>query len=194
MYRQARTRLGSDSGWYEMTIIPANLDIFDTIEKVAKLKNKGVSDTAIGKQLGLQRKEVVNYYADYKTLLRNDSESHELAKDLLNVMIKQYDELIYDTHKLIEKIRGEQFDDKYANQEAKALGMIGDFIAKRLDLVQKAGLLEASDIGDEYAEMQEKTDLLIGILRSDLCTDCKMKVKDKLSIVTNKVESVVIYD
>lgn len=177
-----------------MSIMPVNMDHFATIEKVAELKHRGVSDTQIAKQLNLMRKEVISYYEDYKTLLRNDSDAHDRAMDLLNSMVVQYDELIAEYWTLVGKIRSETFDDKYAGQENKALAQIGDLIAKRLDAVQKAGLLEAGEIGSEYAEIEEKANLLISILRSDLCNDCRMRVKDKLAVATNQVEAVVVYD
>ena len=170
------------------------MNLFENIEKVAELKNQGVKDTQIGKILGLQRKEVIAYYEDYKTLLKNDSDAHDRAMDLLNVMVEQYDHLIGEYWSLIKKIRLETFDDKYAGQENKALSQIGDLIAKRLDAVQKAGLLEAGELGSEYADIEEKANLLISILRSDLCNDCRARVKDKLAVATNQVEAVVVYE
>lgn len=167
---------------------------YEQMEKVAKLRMYGTNPTAVAKQLGLQRKVVIELYDDYKEILRRDGESQDRALDLLNLMIEQYDGLIEDTHKLLEKIRDQQFDDKYANQEAKALGLIGEFIAKRLDAVQKAGLLDNDALGDELADMEEKAALLIDILRNDLCDVCRRHVAEKLQKVTQKVEAVVVYD
>lgn len=177
-----------------MSIMPVDMSHFKHIEDVAVLKNKGVNDTQVAKQLGLTRVQVKQYYQDYKVALANDSDAHNRAMDLLNIMIDQYDTLIDDYYELLKKIRNEPFDDKYAGQENKALAMIGQLIKDRLNAVQQAGLLEAHEMGDEYAEMEEKANLLISILRSDLCDDCRSKVKDKLSIATNQVESVVVYD
>ena len=175
-------------------VMPSNLPSFETMESVAELKNKGISDSQVAKQLKMQRKEVISIYETYKSLLVNDQEARDRAMDLLNVMVEQYDHLIAETHVVIDKLRNQMFDEKYAAQELKALTIIGDFIAKRLALVQQAGLLEASEIGDEYAEIEEKANILMGILRTDLCDDCRKKVKDKFAAATNQVEAIVVYD
>ncbi len=177
-----------------MSIMPVDMAHFEIIEKVAAMKNMSKTDTAVAKQLGLTRVQVKQYYQDYKTALANDSGAHERAMDLLNVMIEQYDMLIDDSYSLLTKIRAENFDDKYANQEAKVLALIGEFIAKRLKAVQDAGLLENSELGDEYADMEEKANILMSILRNDLCADCRIKVKDKFAVATNQVEAVVVYE
>lgn len=175
-------------------VMPSNLPSFDDIEQVAKLKNKGITDTMVSKITGFQRKEVQALYGHYKEMLKGDTEARDRAMDLLNVMIEQYDQLIKEYWDLVEKIRNENFDDKYANQENKALAAIASLIKDRLSAVQQAGLLEAGEMGDEYAEIEEKANLLISILRSDLCDDCRKRVQRKLQVATNQVEAVVIYD
>lgn len=177
-----------------MSLVPANMDRFDMMERVAKFRMKGDSDTKVAKALGIPRKVVIELFDEYKLMLANDRDARDRAMDLLNLMVEQYDELISDSHKLLEKIQNETFDDKYANQEAKVLGLISDLIAKRLKAVQDAGLLEASDIGDEYAEIEEKANLLISILRNDLCEDCRNRVRDKLAVATNQVEAIIVED
>lgn len=172
---------------------PSNLPSWDEIEKVASLKNKGWTDAAVAKSTGLLRKEVKSLYQHYRELLVNDGEARDRAIDMLNVMIEQYDVLIKEHWELISKIRNESFDDKWSAQEAKVMAQVGDLIAKRMDMVQKAGILEATEMGDEYAEIEEKANLLISILRSDLCNDCRKRVQHKLQVATNQVEAVVVY-
>lgn len=173
---------------------PSNLPSFEEMEKVARLKNRGINDAQVAKRLNLQRKEVISIYNHYKDILRGDQEARDRAMELLTVMVDQYDTLIAETYDVIERLQGSNFDEKYAGQEIKALGLVGDFIAKRLQMVQQAGLLEASEIGDEYAEIEDKANILMGILRHDLCDACRKKVKDKFAVVTGKVEAVQVFE
>jgi hypothetical protein len=59
-----------------------------------------------------------------------------------------------------------------------------------VDLLQKAGVLEGTDLGAELAEMEEKQAILIDILRNDLCEKCQATVARRLKEVTGQVEAV----
>lgn len=168
-------------------------DKVDKWEQIQKLKNQGVSDTAIGKQLGIPRKEVIALHKEWTEIITNDAQARDIALELLHNTMAHYDDLISEHYSALEKIRnpfsGIQ-DDKYLNLELKALAQIGQLAATRLDMVQKAGLLENSELGDELADMEEKASILIDILRNDLCDVCRKHVASKLSRATGTVEVV----
>jgi hypothetical protein len=75
-----------------------------------------------------------------------------------------------------------------------ALKLVADLEAKRLDALQKAGLLDAAEMGDHVADMEEKMGIMVSILRNDLCPECKRTVAQKLQQVTNQVEAVRVYE
>jgi hypothetical protein len=78
--------------------------------------------------------------------------------------------------------------------KATVLKSLADVEGKRVDLLQKAGLLDNQQIGDEVIEMEKKHEILIGILRevtSD-CPHCKVEVARRLSSVTGKTETIVV--
>jgi hypothetical protein len=137
--------------------------------------------------------EVRNHWNIWRDLVAADHDGRDIAKDHLNRMVKHYDDLIQKSHQNLEDLESLEYDEKVSAQVNATLRNIADYEAKRLDALQKAGLLDASDLGDELAEREEREEIIINILRDDLCPDCKMVVARKLQKLTNKVEETVVY-
>lgn len=173
-----------------MSIVPADSERFNLMEQVAEKTLKGLSATAISKELSIPRKEVLTLQEDYRVALANDYEARDMARDHLNMMVKHYDSLIKKFYDLVDEIDSLQFTHQVAAQKNAALKAVADLEAKRLDALQKAGLLEGAELGDELAEMEEKQAIIISILRDDLCNECKPKIAYKLSQVTGKTETI----
>jgi hypothetical protein len=173
-----------------VSIVPIESDRFDKMEKVADLTMQGNTATAIAKALNLQRKVVLELQEDYRIALSKDGEARDLARDHLNLMVKHYDSLIKKFYSLIEEIDTLSFNHQVAGQKNMALKAIADLDAKRIDALQKAGLLESSDLGDELAEAEEKREILISIIRDSVCENCREKISYKIAQVTGKVESI----
>lgn len=176
-----------------MSMVSVESDRFEQMEKVAEFTMKGDSVASISKQLGIPRTEVKMLQEDYRTALSQDGAARDMAHDHLNQMGKHYDSLIKDFYELIGEIDTLSFNHQVAAQKNAALKAIAELEAKRLDAYQKAGLLDSAELGDELAEMEEKQQILIDILRNDLCEECQFKVATKLSRVTGKTEDIV-YD
>lgn len=162
-------------------------------DKIASLMMQGRTEYSVAKELGIKRVEVINYYSQWKDMLAHDMSARDTARDHLNQMVKHYDTLIFQANNNLSNLKELSFDEKVSAQINATLKNIADFDAKRVDLLQKAGLLESGELGDQLAEMEEKQEVLINILRNDLCPDCQRVVARKLHQVTNKVEAVVIH-
>lgn len=171
-----------------MSMVPYESERFKTMEAVADLTMEGLNATEISKRLDIKRKDVLELQADYRTALSQDSEARNLARDHLHMMVKHYDRLIKKFYDLIDEIDALYFSHQVAAQKNAALKAIGELEAKRLDALQKAGLLESGELGDELADMEDKQATLIDILRNDLCTDCKSKIAYKLAQVSGQAE------
>lgn len=167
---------------------------FNQMEQVASLRLTGKSETAIAKELGLQRKIVIQLWNEYKDILAQDSTARDTARDHLNQMVQHYDKLIHESYKLLSKLESLEFDEKISAQINTTLKNIAEYEKVRVDLLQKAGLLDASDLGDELADMEEKQQILIDILRNDLCPACRQTVAQRLQKVTQVVEATVVYE
>lgn len=172
----------------------ADSERWTTIEEVARLKHRGLTDTAIAKQLGLTRVETQNLYNEYKDILSNDQESRDRARDQLNLMVAHYDILIKKLYDLLDELDQENFTHQIGGQKVSAIKQIGDLEAKRLEAMQKAGILDASDLGDELALMEEQRDMVLDILRNDLCPVCRKNVMEKLGVISRQAEVVVQYE
>jgi hypothetical protein len=173
-----------------MSIIPEESARFSMMEQVAERTMKGLSATAISKELDIPRKQVLTLQEDYRTALANDQDARDMARDYLHQMAKHYDKLIEKFYDLIDDIDLLSFNHQVAAQKNAALKAIAELDAKRLDSYQKAGLLDSAELGDELAEMEEKQQILIDILRSDLCPDCQKRISYKLSQVTGQAETI----
>ena len=168
--------------------------IQERMDEVASRILKGHSELKIARDMGIKRVEVLNYADLWRKQMANDSDSRDMARDYLNQMVQNTNTLIFKANAVLDELEALDFNDKIANQKIAALKTIHEFDRTRVDLLQKAGLLEGAELGDELAEMEKKQKILIDILRNDLCPECQKTVARRLQQVTDTVEAVVTYD
>lgn len=178
-------------------LVLADSERLNQMEEVSKLSIQGFNETQIAKETGLQRKVVVELLREYREILRDDEASRERARDALNAMDQHYNILIKKTWDTINEIE-EQIQERPSHQliaqKLSAVKTLSDLEAKRVDALQKAGILDANDLGEELAELERQRDIIVNILRKDLCQDCKKKTARSLADVTGQAEVVVVYD
>lgn len=177
-----------------MSVAVYESDRFNQMEEVATLRLEGISETQIAKRLGLKRTVVIELFNDWKEMVNNDSLARDAARDHLNQMVVHYDRLIKESYELLQDLKSEPFTHQIAAQINATLKNISDYESRRVDALQKAGLLDAHDLGDELAEREERESMIIDILRNHLCDECRVNVARKLQEVTNTVEATVVYD
>jgi hypothetical protein len=104
-----------------------------------------------------------------------------------------------DTHynKLISKAY-EVIDDATttANLSAKtsAIKLVLDIEARRIDMLQKAGLLENKELAEEMLEIERKQEILVGILK-DIASEypeIRNEIMKRLSAVSKEREVLTI--
>ena len=176
--------------------LPAVIDTdgFEQLEKVADLMMKGKSEYQIARALHIKVVEARSYMSQWQEIINNDMASRDAARDHLNTMVQRFESLIEQANQNLDNLRSLEYDEKVSAQINATLKNIADFDAKRVDFLQKAGLLDAHDLGDELAEREEREKMLIDILRNHLCDDCRPTVAKRLQEVTNTVEATVVYD
>lgn len=168
---------------------------FEKIKEVADLYVDGVtSPYTIARRLNIKVVEARSAIEHWHEIIREDTESRDAAKDALHVMLQRYDNLLTEANDNLKNLKAMAFDEKVSAQINATLKNIGDLDAKRVDLLQKAGLLDANDLGDELAEREEREQILIDILRNHLCDECRVTVARRLQEVTNTVEATAVYD
>lgn len=178
-----------------MSLSVIESDAFKRMEDVASLMAEGVtSPHTIGRRLGIKVVEARALMEQWHEVLRSDQDSRDAARDALNLMLQRYDILLTEANQNLKDLKSLVFDEKVSAQINTTIKTIADLDKVRVDLLQKAGLLDQGDLGDELAEREEREALLIGILRNDLCPECRLTVARKLQEVTNTVEATVVYD
>lgn len=159
------------------------------MDSIAKLWLTGERNPGqIAKLLGMRRAEVLEYIQEYKEIARNDDQVRDRAKEALHEADQALNMVIQRSWETVE-----QADDASdLKTKATVLKNIGDLEGKRVDMLQKAGLYDDAALGDELAEMEEKQQILIGILKEVTadCDRCKVEVARRLSRVTGKVEPI----
>jgi len=165
---------------------------FDRMNKVVSELLKGNSATQISSITGFSRKEVLEFVDEWKSVVHNDSNIRDRAREAISGADQHYDMLIKEAWKTVE-------DADQAGQlsvKAGALKLIADIETKRIAMLQSIGVLENTQIASQLAETERKQEILVGILKevTSGCSKCKMDVAKRLSQITGIVEAVVIED
>jgi hypothetical protein len=163
---------------------------FDQMNKVVEELLKGNSPTQIARSLELTRVQVENHIQTWKEFVHDNAAIKARAKEALAGADEHYSMLIKEAWRTLE-----QADMQDALPvKTQALKLIADIEAKRIDMLNKAGVLENDDMADQILESERKQELLVNILKEVTanCDHCKWEVSKRLSEITGKIEAVII--
>jgi len=151
----------------------------DMVNKVASEYIKGNDPSAIAKSLGITRNRVVGLLDEWRYAAANNEAIRARAREALAGADKHYNHLISKAYEVIEdaEIQGS------LNSKTTAIKLILDIESKRLDMLQKAGLLENKEIAEELLEMERRQEILTKIIKevSGKCNSCKPEVARRLT-------------
>jgi len=165
------------------------LDRYEQINRVAQMYIKGTTNpTTISKELGIKRAEAISLIEEWREIARDNDDIKEQAAEALQAGIQHYSMIV---ERFWETVEQADVAADYKTKNA-VLKNIADVEAKKIDMLQKAGLYDDAAIGDEIAEMEEKQAILISILKEVTanCDHCKIEVARRLARVTGKAEPV----
>ena len=112
------------------------------------------------------------------------------AREALAGADQHYNHLIKQAYEVIDDAN------TTANLSAKttAIKLILDIEGKRIDMLQKAGLLENKELADQLLEQEQKQEVLVGILRevSGDCPRCRNEVARRLAQVSGQEEVITV--
>lgn len=172
------------------TDLEKTLDHLDQINLVVSEYLKGDDPTQISKTLGMTRMRVVGYLNEWRGLISNNEAIRARAKEALASADQHYSRLIGKAYEVIDSA------DQRDNLSAKtnAIKLIADMEAKRIDMLQKSGMLENKELAEELAENERKQEVLENILKEVVadCAHCKTEVLRRLASVANPGEAVVV--
>lgn len=165
-------------------------DHFEQMNKVVSEFIKGNNPNQIAKQLALKPAQVTQLLDNWRELIQGDSGIKERAREALGAADQHYSMIINEAWNTVHQADAQDA----LNVKAQSLKLIADVEQKRIDMLQKAGVLEKNDMADVILETERKQEVLVGILRdvTSSCPQCKQEVAKRLSQVTNKVEVISV--
>jgi hypothetical protein len=133
----------------------------DEVNKVVEEYLKGNDPTKISKNLGMPRTRVVAHLNEWKAMASANDAIRARAKDALVAADAHYTRLVQQAYEVIDDAT------TTANLTAKtaAIKLVMDIEARRIDMLQKAGLLENKELAEEIVEIEKRQEVLVGILR-----------------------------
>lgn len=163
---------------------------FEQMNKVVSEFIKGNNVNSIAKQFDLKPIQVSNMLNTWRELMQGDNGIRERAKEALGAADQHYSMVINEAWNTVEQANVQ--DD--LRTKAQALKLVADVEQKRIDMLQKAGVIEKNEMADQILETERKQEILVGILRdvTSACPQCKQEVAKRLSEITGKVEAIVV--
>lgn len=166
------------------------IEHLDEMNKVVEKYLQGEEPTQISKELSLSRQKVVAHLNQWKAMAADNAAIRARAKEALVAADTHYNKLIQKAYEVIEDAT------TIANLPAKtsAIKLVLDIESKRIDMLQKAGLLENKELAEEMLEIERKQDILVGILR-DIAAEypqIRDEIMRRLSQVAKEQETITI--
>ena len=173
-----------------MSIEDLTIEHLDEMNRVVEKYLQGEEPTAISKELALPRQKVVAHINQWRAMASDNAAIRARAKEALVGADTHYSKLIQKAYEVIDDAT------TTANLTAKTAGikLVMDLESKRIDMLQKAGLLENKELAEEMLEIERKQDILVGILR-DIASEypqIRDEIMRRLSAVSKEQEVITI--
>jgi ferredoxin len=162
----------------------------DEVNRVASEYVKGSTEIQISKSLDMPRTRVVKLLDEWRGMIANNDAIRARAREALATADQHYNRLIQKAYEVIDAADS-QSD---LGEKSKAIKLILDIENKRIEMLQKAGLLENKEIAEELMAMENKQEILVKILRevSGKCDTCKVEVTKRLADVAKPDEVITV--
>lgn len=162
----------------------------DEVNTVVAEYLKGNDPTKISKQLDIPRTRVVAHLDEWKRMASDNTAIRIRAKEALVGADEHYTKLIKQAYEVIEDAT------TTANLTAKtgAIKLVMDIESKRIDMLQKAGLLENKELAEEMVEIEKRQEVLVGILRDIASTHPEVRdlILQRLSAIAKEGEVITV--
>lgn len=162
----------------------------DQVNKVVEEYLKGNDPTKISKELEIPRVRVVALINEWKVMASANDAIRARAKEALASMDAHYGKLITKAYEVIDEASLTN------NLSAKTQGikLVVDIEKARIEMLQKAGLLENKELAEEMIEIERRQEILVEILK-DIATEhpeVRDKIMKRLSDVAKENEVITI--
>jgi hypothetical protein len=162
----------------------------DEVNNVVTEYLKGSDPTKISKELNIPRTRVVAHLDEWKESASNNSAIRARAKDALAGADAHYSKLISKSYEVID----EASMTNNLGAKTAAIKLVMDIESKRIDMLQKAGLLENKELAEEMVEIERRQEVLIGILRDVASEHPEIRdlIMQRLSVIAKEGEVITV--
>ena len=173
-----------------MSIEDLTVEHLDEMNKVVERYLQGSDPTQISKELALPRTKVVAHLDQWKLMASDNAAIRQRAKEALVAADTHYNHLINKAYEVIDEAT------TVGNLGAKNAGikLVLDIESKRIDMLQKAGLLENKELAEEMLEIERRQDILKNILKDVAAEhpEVRDKIMRRLSEVSKNDEVITV--
>lgn len=162
----------------------------EEVNKVVAEYLKGNDPTKISKELELPRQKVVKLISEWQAMASDNAAIRARAKEALVAADTHYGHLISKAYEVIDEAS------TVGNLGAKNNGikLVLDIESRRIEMLQKAGLLENKELAEEMIEIERKQEVLKEILK-DIASEhpeVRDKIMGRLAEVSKDGETVTV--
>ncbi len=165
-----------------MSLLPVEQVRYEEMNAVVELYIQNINPTKIARQLGIRRVDVLNHIDEWKATAVGSEAMKDRVDELISTMDEHYSMLIQKAYEIIEEVddlkgsKETMTRSQMLSQKKGAIDLIAKLEKDRIDILQKSGLLDAADVGDQLVEMEDKYDRVMNLLEEHLCSACTAKI------------------
>jgi hypothetical protein len=162
----------------------------DQVNTVVSEYLKGNDPTIISKELDIPRTRVVTLINEWKAMASDNAAIRARAKEALVGADTHYTKLISKSYEVID----EATMTNNLSAKTAAIKLVMDIESKRIDMLQKAGLLENKELAEEVVEIERRQVVLVGILRDIASEHPEVRdiIMQRLSAIAREGEVITV--
>jgi len=162
----------------------------DEVNKVVTEYLKGQDPTKISKELEIPRTRVVELINEWKVMASANDAIRARAKEALAGADAHYTKLITRSYEVID----EASMTNNLSAKTQAIKLVMDIEKSRIEMLQKAGLLENKELAEEMIQIERRQEVLVEILREIASTHPEVRdlIMKRLSQIAKEGEVITI--
>ena len=162
----------------------------DQVNQVVSEYLKGNDPTVISKELDIPRVRVVALINEWKVMASANDAIRARAKEALVGADTHYTKLITKAYEVID----EASLTNNLSAKTASIKLVMDIEKSRIEMLQKAGLLENKELAEEMVEIERRQEVLIGILRDVASEHPEIRdiIMQRLSSIAREGEVITI--
>jgi len=169
------------------------LDLINHLDEVNKVVTeylKGQDPTKISKDLDMPRTRVVALINEWKVMASANDAIRARAKEALAGADAHYSKLITKSYEVID----EASMTNNLSAKTQAIKLVMDIEKSRIEMLQKAGLLENKELAEEMIQIERRQEVLVGILRDIASSHPEVRdlIMQRLSEIAKEGEVITI--